>query len=500
LAAAGADGNVYLIGATDTPTLLRGHNRALRSVAYSTSGLYLISGGDDTTVIAWDVARQAQRGRFRRHTGAVAALQFAQVDTRFVSGGADGQAFLWDSGLESQGRLEDKLIIVAGGGDYALNPIKDETFNLAQRAYTIARTRGYSDSNILYLSSYWDSPSRQDALAGKADGPATRDSIREGITEWSGDARRLFVMFLDHGEREAQQPSGEMEWFFLIAERTNPGGGVVRERVSATEVDTWLDQVQGGLDPLPDAILYADMCYAGGFVKRASAAPGTAGRTVIASTGEDRLAVFGGGASAPLSFTSFFLSAAHLGNNLADSFSTARETMSNLRIPKDRPQSPELDSDGDGVYTGLDVPKARDRGFVLGNRLAYGLTPPIITNAAAIAPIIAPVAVPVELQLTGEVQRAEVFIVFADTDYGNQIDPVSNFQSITLARQGISSRWRGTIPANTFTAEGDYTVFYSVSRTDTLESNIDLFAQPQVSTIRFDSTPQTILPHGWTLQ
>ncbi|MBI1291001.1 hypothetical protein GC173_07115 [bacterium] len=504
LAAAGDDGAVYLISQGATPAVsatLRGHKQSpVRALAYSSDGRYLLSGSTDATLVSWDVARQAQRSRFRRHTGAVTSLRFAQIDTRFVSGGSDGQAFLWDSCLESQGRIEEKLIIVAGGGDYPTNPIRDETFSLAQRAYIVARTRGYSDDNILYLTAYKDSPERQAELDGKADGPATYEAVADGISEWSKDARRLFVMLLDHGDR-VTLPGGGIEWYFLLSE--TPGGA--RERISATDFDDLLDSAQDGLDPLPEVILYADMCYAGGFVKKASSTPSASVlRTVLASTGEDRLAVFGGGPGAPLSFTSFFLSRAHLGNSLVDSFNSARSTMIALRLPAAKPQIPELDANGDGIYApGIDNPLVADRKFVLGNRLAFGLIPPTITNFSGNVTIAQPVDVPVEVILEGEVQGAEMFVVYAEGNYDSQTDPITNFTSLPLTRAGNTTRWRGTVPAATFRdgsnapRPGYYTVLYSITRSDTLESSVALFADPKLTTI---GVGITVGVTGWNLR
>jgi WD40 repeat protein len=82
---------------------LRGHEGSVRAVATTGDGAILATGGDDRTVILWDLRDSARPGRFgsplrSRTGGAVRSLAFTSDGATLAVGGDDGTIILWNVG------------------------------------------------------------------------------------------------------------------------------------------------------------------------------------------------------------------------------------------------------------------------------------------------------------------------------------------------------------------------------------------------------------------
>ena len=92
-------------------TRLVGHTGQVNTVEFSADGTLLASGGDDGTVILWDVATGKRRAVLTGHTGSVRGLDFGLGDDTLYSVSSGRELIVWD--LDG-GRQSIPLIANAG--------------------------------------------------------------------------------------------------------------------------------------------------------------------------------------------------------------------------------------------------------------------------------------------------------------------------------------------------------------------------------------------------
>ena len=76
--------------------IFKGHQGSVNSVAISTNGQTIVSGGHDGTVRLWD-NKGKQLAELKGHQGSVNSAAISTDGQKIVSGGADGTVRLWDS-------------------------------------------------------------------------------------------------------------------------------------------------------------------------------------------------------------------------------------------------------------------------------------------------------------------------------------------------------------------------------------------------------------------
>ena len=90
----------------------RGPRGFVHCVAFSPNGEMLAAGGEDSTVVLWDVASQQQIGTLEGHDDGVNCIAFSPDGRALASGSADGTVILWDVA----GRRPRATLAGYGGG------------------------------------------------------------------------------------------------------------------------------------------------------------------------------------------------------------------------------------------------------------------------------------------------------------------------------------------------------------------------------------------------
>jgi len=140
--------------------------------------------------------------------------------------------------------LNAKAIIVAGGGPDAPGGIWEETKVAANKAYDVLIQQGYDHESVYYLS--------MEAENQYVDRASLNVFLNDAISNWASDASELLLFFVDHGEPDN---------FILYAD------GDYTQKLSAQELDGWLDDLQTGPMTGPVTLIY-DACESGSFVSK----------------------------------------------------------------------------------------------------------------------------------------------------------------------------------------------------------------------------------------
>lgn len=100
-----SDRNVIkdMVAETTQTKMIRGHERFIRSIAYSSDSKYLVTGSYDNTIKIWDASNGKELKTLLGHTDRVRSVKFSPNGKWIVSGSDDKTVRLWsvESGLEA---------------------------------------------------------------------------------------------------------------------------------------------------------------------------------------------------------------------------------------------------------------------------------------------------------------------------------------------------------------------------------------------------------------
>jgi nitrate reductase NapAB chaperone NapD len=213
-----------------------------------------------------------------------------------------------------------KAIIVAGGGDYEGNHIKEPINFCTNLAYNTLDSQGF-DNNTIYLLSDDTDNTNVDALP-------TLETIEYAITEWAKDADSLVIYFVDHGSTGT----------FGV----NKEGQVL----SATVLNQWLDKIQKDIPG--KLIVVMESCYSGSFIPYISKPSQNRERIVITSTSDNETAQFL--SNGIISFSNFFWQSIFNGKDILQAFKTAKELIHCMTEHTALPQQHyQIDANGNEI-------------------------------------------------------------------------------------------------------------------------------------------------------
>jgi WD40 repeat protein len=82
--------------------VLRGHENAVLSAAFSPDGLHIVTAAEDNTARIWDTATAKEIAVLRGHENVLVSAAFSPDGLRIVTAAYDGIARIWDAATERE--------------------------------------------------------------------------------------------------------------------------------------------------------------------------------------------------------------------------------------------------------------------------------------------------------------------------------------------------------------------------------------------------------------
>jgi streptogramin lyase len=322
-----------------------------------------------------------------------------------------------------------KVVIVAGGGPYNGNNLWNATQLSANFAYRALTYQGFTKETIYYLTSDTDLDLDSNGVLDDVDGDATNSNLEQAITSWASDADSLVIYLVDHGGSGTFRMSGT-------------------ETLSATELDSWLDQLQAVI-PGKVIVVY-DACESGSFLP-ALIPPAGKERFVITSTSPGESAYFV--AQGSISFSNYFWTQVFNGLDVKDAFDLATDAIGHTTDY----QHPLLDANGNAKENEPEDFALAQNTFIGNGTQIFGEAPTIGsispdqtitgTNSATLY----------AEDVTDADGIARVWAVIRPPDYnqGSSDNPVQELPSLDLMPV-VSERYEGTY--DDFNIPGTYQI------------------------------------------
>jgi len=323
----------------------------------------------------------------------------------------------------------NKAIIVAGGGPYPGNNLWDSTQLCSNFAYKAMTYQGFTKSSIYYLSSDTDLDLDNNSVADDVDGDATNSNLQQAITTWASDAEDLILYLVDHGGDGTFRMSGT-------------------ETLSASDLDTWLDQLQAVI--AGKMMVVYDACESGSFLTSLTP-PAGKDRIVITSTSPSESAYFVTQGS--VSFSNFFWTHVFNGVSVKDAFDLSSQA---IGYATDY-QTPLIDANGNGFGNEPEDLTLAQNIYIGNGTVIHGEVPLINAVSAPQTIVDTNSALLYADGVTDADGIARVWAVIRPPDYsaGSATNPVQELPSIDLMPVS-SSRFEAAYDG--FSIEGTYQI------------------------------------------
>ena len=299
-----------------------------------------------------------------------------------------------------------KTIIVAGGGAFPGNNFWNATQMNANYAYRALTYQGFTKESIYYLTSDTDLDLDNNGELDDVDANATNSNLQEAITSWASDADSLVLYLVNHGGDGTFRMSGH-------------------ELLSAADLDTWLDQVQGTISG--KVIVVYDACESGSFLSALTPPEGKE-RILISSTSPGENANFITQGS--VSFSNYFWTHIFNGLNVKDAFDLTRSAM----LYPTELQHPLLDDNGNGIGNEKEDGALASTTYI-GNGTTIQGDAPLIGSVSSDQTISGTnLATLSAMDVTDDDGMARVWAVIRPPDYrqGTSGNPVQDLPSVDL--------------------------------------------------------------------
>jgi DNA-binding beta-propeller fold protein YncE len=325
--------------------------------------------------------------------------------------------------------VNNKAIIVAGGGPYPENNIWEATEMLTNLAYRTMTYLGFTKDSIYYLSSATNFDYDRNGILDDLDGDATNSNLNYAITTWAQDAENLFIYMVGHGKEATFQIGDESEY------------------LKAEDLDTWLDTLQETI-PGNVTLLY-DACHSGSFLPILDPPSGKE-RILVTSTSKNEVAIVA--SQGTNSFSCPFWVRMFAGDSFYDSFFHAKDS-----VGITYPQHPQLEGNGNGIGNEKED-KDIVRSLTIGNEIKSTGDIPLIGSVSPAQTIDGVTSALIYAQDVSDedgISRVWAVITPPGHSSGSPDNPVTDLPTFDLSPAG-DNRYEGTY--NNFTTAGTYNI------------------------------------------
>jgi PKD repeat protein len=287
-------------------------------------------------------------------------FRFKEWKGESCSGSENSCKFKMDSNKEVTAIFEKKpegvqgqAIIIAGGGAKPENTLFPYTHEFTERMYQILNERGFTDTDIQYLS------------------PLAPDIDMDGYPDKERHDYELFEPKKDITEaftKAAAKLTEGQQFIFYIHSHANPNNLTIDDKTKLSVLE--LKQLLAKIPTNVQQIVFIDSCYSGSFFDELT---GVKGRILISSANDKSLAWH----TEYASFSDRFLRAIRRGENLFGAFKFSEDMIKRNQDIFSK-QEPWLDDDADGIYTSRD--KAIAKATYFGKQGIHAAEAPTITQ------------------------------------------------------------------------------------------------------------------------